>query len=74
MSASLLLSCVGVATRPGSYPRAKETALAAPTLCTVYGLDGWMDGLLACAEQCVMLINQSIELKALLYTIFIAIC
>ena len=26
MSASLLVSCVGVATRPGLYPIAKETA------------------------------------------------
>ena len=26
LSASLLVSCVGVATHPGLYPRAKETA------------------------------------------------
>uniref|UniRef100_A0A8C4QUM0 AarF domain-containing protein kinase 1 n=1 Tax=Eptatretus burgeri TaxID=7764 RepID=A0A8C4QUM0_EPTBU len=38
MSASLLVSCVGVATRPGFRPIAKETAEAAPTLCTEYGL------------------------------------
>ena len=43
MSASLLASCVGVASRPGLCPIAKETALAAPTLCTEYGPDGWMD-------------------------------
>ena len=36
-SASMLVSCVGVATHPGLYPIAKETALAAPTLCTQYG-------------------------------------
>ena len=48
MSASLLVPCVGVATRPGLCPIAKETAWAAPTLCTEYGpilMDGWMDGL-----------------------------
>ena len=43
MSASLLVSCVEVATRPGLYPLAKETACAAPTLCTEYGPNGWMD-------------------------------
>ena len=43
MSARLLVSCVGVATRPGLYPTAKETAEAAPTLCTEYGPNGWMD-------------------------------
>ena len=43
MSASLVVSCVGVATRPGLYPIAKETASAAPTLCTEYGPNGWMD-------------------------------
>ena len=42
MNASLLVSCVGVAHRPGLYPTAKETALAAPTFCTEYGPDGWM--------------------------------
>ena len=41
MSASLLVSCVGVETRPGLCPRAKETASAAPTLCTEYGPNGW---------------------------------
>ena len=35
---------VGVATRPGLCPIAKETAKAAPTLCTEYGPNGWMDG------------------------------
>ena len=43
VSASLLVSCVGVATHPGLCPRAKETASAAPTLCTEYGPNGWMD-------------------------------
>ena len=37
MSASTLVSCVRVATRPGLCPIAKETAEAAPTLCTEYG-------------------------------------
>ena len=32
-------------TRPGLCPIAKETAEAAPTLCTEYGPDGWMDAL-----------------------------
>ena len=41
MSASLLVYCVGVATRPGLCPRAKETAWAAPTPCTEYGPNGW---------------------------------
>ena len=44
MSISLLESCVGVVTRPGLYSIAKETAKAAPTLCTEYGPNGWMDG------------------------------
>ena len=44
MSASMLVSCVGVVTRPGLCPIAKETASAAPTLCTEYGPNGWMDG------------------------------
>ena len=42
MSASLLVYCVGAATRSGLCPIAKETAEAAPTLCTEYGSDGWM--------------------------------
>ena len=37
MSASLLVYCVGVATRPGLCQIAKETAEAAPMLCTEYG-------------------------------------
>ena len=37
MSASMLVYCVRVATRPGLCPIAKETALAAPTLCIEYG-------------------------------------
>ena len=40
---SLLVSCVGVMTYPGLCPIAKETASAAPMLCTEYGPDGWMD-------------------------------
>ena len=44
MSASMLVYRVGAATRPELSPIAKETALAAPTLCTEYGPDGWMDG------------------------------
>ena len=44
MSASLQVSCVGAVTRPGLCPIAKETASAAPTLCTEYGHNGWMDG------------------------------
>ena len=44
MCASLLVYCGGVATRPGLRPIAKETATAAPTLCTEYGPNGWMDG------------------------------
>ena len=43
MSASLLVSCVGVATRPGLYPISKETAQAAPTLCRESGPDGWVE-------------------------------
>ena len=43
MSPSLLVSCVGVATRPGLCQISKETALAAPTLCTEYGPNRWMD-------------------------------
>ena len=37
MSAIMLVYCVGVVTRPGVCPIAKETAEAAPTLCTEYG-------------------------------------
>ena len=44
MSVSLLVSCVGVVTRPELCPVAKETVQAAPTLCTEYGPNGWMDG------------------------------
>ena len=44
MSARLLVYCVGVATRPGFCQIAQETAEAAPTLCTEYGTNGWMDG------------------------------
>ena len=43
MSASLLVYCVGVVTRPGLCPITKESASAAPTLCTEYGPNGWMD-------------------------------
>ena len=41
MSASLLVSCVGVTTCPRLCPITKETALAAPTFCTDYGPNGW---------------------------------
>ena len=44
MSGSVLVSCVGVATHPGLCPIVKETAYAAPTLCTEYGPNGWMGG------------------------------
>ena len=48
ISSSMLVYCIGVATRPGLCPIVKEAALAAPTLCTEYGpnglMDGWMDG------------------------------
>ena len=40
MSASLLISCVRVVIRPGLYPIAKDTAEAAPTLCTEHGPNG----------------------------------
>ena len=43
MSASLLVSCVGLVIRPGLCPIAKETALAAPMLCREYSPNGWMD-------------------------------
>ena len=36
MSASMLVYCVGVVTRPGLCPIAKETAYAASALCTEY--------------------------------------
>ena len=45
MSASLLVSHVGVATHPRLCLIAKETAEAAPTLCTEYGPNGWMNNL-----------------------------
>ena len=47
MSASLLVSCVGVVTLPGVCPMAKETALAAQMLCTESGPNGWMDGIIS---------------------------
>ena len=43
MSASLLVSCVGMATHPGLCLIANETALVAPTRCTEYGPNGLMD-------------------------------
>jgi len=43
MSASILVQCVGVLTCLGLYPIAKETAEAAPTQCTEYGPNRWMD-------------------------------
>ena len=44
MSASMLVSCVGVVTCPGLCPIGKETASAAPTLCAECRPSGWMDG------------------------------
>ena len=32
-------------TCPGLYPIAQETVLAAPTLCTEYGPNGWIFGI-----------------------------
>ena len=52
MSASMLVYCVGVATYPGLCPIAKETASAAPTLCTEYGPDGWMVCVFVCGLVC----------------------
>ena len=43
MSASSLVSCVGVTTRPRLCPTDKETALAAPLLCTEFCPDGWFN-------------------------------
>ena len=50
MSASLLVSCVGVATYPGLCPIAKETASTAPMLCTEYGPNGWNGFIVGRAE------------------------
>ena len=47
MSACLLVSCVGVVTRPGLCPTAKETCLGSTNaLHRVWSqwMDGWMDG------------------------------
>jgi len=43
MSASMLVDCVGVVTRPGLCPKTKDSASAATTLCTEYGPNGWME-------------------------------
>ena len=43
MSPCLLIFCVGVVTHLGVCPIAQVTALAATTLCTEYGSDGYMD-------------------------------
>ena len=54
MSASLLVSCVGVVTRPELCPIAKETAWAAPTFCTEDDPNGWMmDVVLKISGSCV---------------------
>ena len=45
--------CPGVVTRPGLCPIAKESALAAPMLCTEYGPNGWMDGVKLLTWKCV---------------------
>ena len=55
MSASMLVYCVGVATRPGLCPIAKETAYAAPTLCTEYGPNGW--------DGSAMLISSEVQYR-----------
>ena len=47
MSAILLVSCVGVVTCLGLCPIAKETASAAPMLCTEYGPNGWIKSILS---------------------------
>ena len=44
MRTYLLVSCVGVATRPGVCSIAQDTAEGASMLCTEYGPNGWMDG------------------------------
>ena len=57
MSASLMVSCVGVATHPGLGPIAQETASASPTLCAEYGPDEWMD--VSMDEHIVMVLRNS---------------
>ena len=57
MNASMLVYCVGVATRPALCPIAKETASAAPTLCKEYGpnlllLQVIVDGLRVYPSDC----------------------
>ena len=42
MSASLLVSCIGVVTCPGLCPIAEKTAEAALKLYTEYGPNGWI--------------------------------
>ena len=42
MSGSMLLSCVEVATHPGLFQKAKETAQVARMLCKYYGTNGWI--------------------------------
>ena len=66
MSASLLVYCVGVATRPGLCPIAKETALAVPMLCTEYGPNGWMDGPPVARGPC----NEEQGLRASFWSFF----
>ena len=43
ISASMLAYRVGVVTRPGLCPIAKETASAKPTLCIECGPNGWIE-------------------------------
>ena len=45
MSSSMLVYLIGVGTRPGLCPTAKETAEAAPMLCTECSPNAWMDNL-----------------------------
>ena len=61
MCASTLVYCVGVATRPGLCPIAKETAEAAPTLCKEYGPNGWMDGWMDGWKPLVPLSDTSLQ-------------
>ena len=57
MSASFLVSCVRVATRPGLCPIAKKTAEAAPTLCTEDGPNGLMDAYVPSFTPALMYLN-----------------
>jgi len=64
MSASLLVSCVGVVTLPVLCPMCKETALAAQMLCTEYGPNGWMDGIISKVVEFII----AIDIKSFLFS------